>query len=90
MKLFILLYFHDICTITNRHGSYLHLSYKDSLQNFYVSFTSSKENEYMKKFCIDQKLKIITIGCQGRKRLQARADIYLPERKEVFVRHLSF
>ena len=55
-----------------------------------MSFTSSKENEYMQKFCIDQKLKIITIGCQGRKRLQARADIYLPERKEVFVRHLSF
>ena len=39
---------------------------------------------------VDQNLKIITIGCQGRKRLQARADIYLPERKEVFVRHLSF
>ena len=55
-----------------------------------MSFTSSKENEYMQKVCIDQKLKIITIGCQGRKRLSSRADIYLPERKEVFVRHLSF
>ena len=44
-----------------------------------------------KRSFVDQKLKIITmIGCQGRKRLGTKADIYLTERKEVFVRHLSF